>query len=306
MNGRGMIIAALATAWLGVGAAAALAQPPTRVAPKDPKATPPQTQMQCPYGCTHCARMNKQMMKGRMGRPMLQPGARARGMRMGRMMAGHRGMMSHHDRERLRRERRLRNDAFSRRPMRLMMMREGMPGPMAGAPDVRTRRWSVTRQGPRGIERRVEIREMRPGMGSERGMRAERFGGGDMWQGRGGARRHAHGEGMWQGLKLTDEQRDQIQALRYQQQQDMIDLRAKLQKARLELRHAMRDGKVSEEDMDHMIDAIAQQRAEIAKRRLQTHMKMRALLTDEQRKMLDQRRSGRGGGRSTSGDDNPR
>jgi Spy/CpxP family protein refolding chaperone len=91
-------------------------------------------------------------------------------------------------------------------------------------------------------------------------------------------------------LELTDEQREKMRDLRYQQQQEMIDLEAVLEKRRLELKRLMRDGDASEGDVRRLVDSIAEIRADIQFLQLKGRLDKRALLSDEQRGKLKRRR----------------
>jgi Spy/CpxP family protein refolding chaperone len=87
-------------------------------------------------------------------------------------------------------------------------------------------------------------------------------------------------------LNLTTEQRDAIRELRHQEQLETIDLKAGLEKRRLDLKHLMRNADASESDVRALVDSIARIRADIRFLELKTRLRTRALLSDEQRTKL--------------------
>lgn len=102
-------------------------------------------------------------------------------------------------------------------------------------------------------------------------------------------------------LKLTSQQVEQIQKSRTAFQTKAIDLRADLQKLRLELRGQLRADKPNKTAIDATLDKIAAQQAALEKLRVGHQLEVRALLTDEQKQIFDARPFGRGGGKGLRG-----
>jgi Spy/CpxP family protein refolding chaperone len=127
-----------------------------------------------------------------------------------------------------------------------------------------------------------------PGMGGMHGMR------GGMGAGMG--ERHAE---MMEKLKLTPQQKEKMADLREAQQRKMIGIRGGLDEARLDMRKLMRADMPNQAQIDATIDRMAKLRADAQKSRIATHLAMRGMLTDSQRKTMDELRGemrGMGGG----------
>ena len=89
--------------------------------------------------------------------------------------------------------------------------------------------------------------------------------------------------------KLDPEQREQIMKLREEFQPQAIDLRADLQKLRLTLRQHIRKDKPNMRTINSTVDQIAAKRGALEKLRVNQHVKVRALLTPDQRRSFDAR-----------------
>ena len=85
--------------------------------------------------------------------------------------------------------------------------------------------------------------------------------------------------------ELTSEQKDQMADLRSQHQKEMIPMRADLKVKQVEFRDMMRDD-ASQAELERKIDDIGRLKIEIRKMQLDHRLKMRAILTDEQREFL--------------------
>jgi len=96
-------------------------------------------------------------------------------------------------------------------------------------------------------------------------------------------------------LKLTPQQTEQIQKQRTAFQTKAIDLRANMQKLRLELRGQVRAERPNKKAIDATVDKIAAQRATLEKLQVGHRLDVRALLTDEQKQVFVARPFGRGG-----------
>ncbi len=102
-------------------------------------------------------------------------------------------------------------------------------------------------------------------------------------------------------LKLTPQQVEQIQKSRTAFQTKAIDLRADLQKLRLDLHGQLRADKPNKKAIDATVDKIAAQQAALEKLRVGHQLEVRALLTDEQKQIFDVRPFGHGGGKGYRG-----
>ena len=145
-----------------------------------------------------------------------------------------------------------------------------------------------------------------PGMGPRSGGMAPRagMGHGGMGSGMGmgpGMRMGPGGGRMAPGMRmggmrggpelgLTKEQRDKLAELRDRQMRAGIQSRASLQLAQLDLMKAMRADRPDRAAINLQIDKIAKMRGDLQKARVGSMLDFRALLTDEQREKLHERR----------------
>lgn len=135
--------------------------------------------------------------------------------------------------------------------------------------------------------------------GERSGMHGMRKGGPGMRGGKGrhgrmGAGMRGHRQDVMARLNLSDRQKEQIRDIRQENQRRMIPLNARLQEARLDLRQLLEAESPNRTRIDAAIDRMADLRAEAHKARLATHLEVRSLLTEEQRKQLREQRGGRG------------
>jgi periplasmic protein CpxP/Spy len=94
-------------------------------------------------------------------------------------------------------------------------------------------------------------------------------------------------------LKLTDEQRKAMDGILQAHREKLIDLRATLQKAELELEPMIQGEQPNETSILAQIDRVAQARAELEKANARFLLALRAKLTPEQRKLLQAERATR-------------
>jgi Spy/CpxP family protein refolding chaperone len=111
-------------------------------------------------------------------------------------------------------------------------------------------------------------------------------------------------------LKLTDEQRKSMDATLLEHREKLIDLRASLQKAELELEPLMKDDQPNEARIVAGIDKVAQARADLEKANARFLLAIRGKLTPEQWKQVQAFRAGggqagRGWGRDGQGQGGP-
>src|SRR5688572_4158382 len=175
------------------------------------------------------------------------------------------------------------------------------PGGLSGPSDVRSDRWERgerRQKGERGQRGEARMRGGKRGdlHGMRHGMRGRHGGKGRM--GRGGMHGPLGDRGDFMAkLDLSARQKEQIQGIRQEQKHRMIQMRADIQRASLDLREMMRAENPSQSRIDAAIDRLAGLRADAHKARVATHLQVRSLLTDEQRKKLKDQTIGRGSGR---------
>jgi Spy/CpxP family protein refolding chaperone len=92
-------------------------------------------------------------------------------------------------------------------------------------------------------------------------------------------------------LKLTDEQRKAMDGILQAHREKLIDLRATLQKAELELEPMIQDDQPNETKILAQIDKVAQARAELEKANARFLLALREKLTPDQRKLLQTERA---------------
>ena len=101
----------------------------------------------------------------------------------------------------------------------------------------------------------------------------------------------------WMGITppLTTEQMEKISPLRIDHQKETIDLRADLQKKRLDLRTLMTATEPNEKKINAVIEEMGALRTRLHKQRVFHWLKVREILTREQRASLKARGPGFGG-----------
>ncbi|MCK4857098.1 MAG: periplasmic heavy metal sensor [candidate division Zixibacteria bacterium] len=101
---------------------------------------------------------------------------------------------------------------------------------------------------------------------------------------------HGHGQGfgqqMMEKLNLSREQKEQLRSLRTLHRKEMIPLRADIKVAEIELREMIHNDAQGSE-IDRKIEAIGRMRTEIEKKKVSHRVKMRSLLTPEQREKME-------------------
>ena len=102
--------------------------------------------------------------------------------------------------------------------------------------------------------------------------------------------------GMGPGLDLSDEQRTELGKLRHQFLPQMGELRGKMQANHEQLREQMHGGTADEAAIAELADQKGALMAEMIKLHAAQRARMQALLTDEQREQMRQRRQGMGPG----------
>lgn len=98
-------------------------------------------------------------------------------------------------------------------------------------------------------------------------------------------------------LDLSDEQEQQIEKLHLNFQKETLPARNKIREKNAQLNTLITEG-ANESKIDQLIDEIGNLRTEMQKSRINTHLKVRDLLTDEQKIKFDNHftnRFGQGG-----------
>lgn len=90
---------------------------------------------------------------------------------------------------------------------------------------------------------------------------------------------------MHEQLNLTDQQKIKLDELRIKHQEQMIDFRAELDKARLEMQKLRKSDKLNRSDVINQTKKMSSIRNKIAEARANHMMDMYEMLTDEQRKI---------------------
>jgi hypothetical protein len=85
-------------------------------------------------------------------------------------------------------------------------------------------------------------------------------------------------------MKLTDAQEKQMQASFLAEQKDMVQLRADLEKAKIEMKEIMMSDNIDKAAALKKVDQISAAKTAIAKRKLSGHLDRFSILTPEQRK----------------------
>ncbi|MEW6455865.1 MAG: Spy/CpxP family protein refolding chaperone [Acidobacteriota bacterium] len=101
---------------------------------------------------------------------------------------------------------------------------------------------------------------------------------------------------MVKDLNLTEEQKKQIGDLRLANQKTMIDLRAKVQAARLDLGKLLEDPKADPKKVEAIVNEINKVRSEMFKNMVDFRIKINKILTSEQLEKIKGLRFERGMG----------
>lgn len=98
---------------------------------------------------------------------------------------------------------------------------------------------------------------------------------------------------MVEKLKLTDDQRKQMDDILQQQREKLVDLRASVEKSELTLEPLMKADQPDETKILAQIDQVAQARAELEKANARFLLAIRGKLTPEQWKQVQEERANR-------------
>ena len=114
-------------------------------------------------------------------------------------------------------------------------------------------------------------------------------------QGRRG-RRHQPAGPRFEALDLSQEQKDQLKSLRSDGQKEMIQLRADMQVAKIELRELLGQKNPSQSKVDKTVASVTATQTKMTANRVQHKLAMNKILTEEQLKKLEKMPKGRKGG----------
>lgn len=98
-------------------------------------------------------------------------------------------------------------------------------------------------------------------------------------------------EKMVEKLGLTDTQISGLDEVEYQYRKNNIEVKARLDSARLELEHALSGETVSQSEAAGLVDKVADARREQVKLKLEKRIKVRSILSPEQWGKLEKSRS---------------
>lgn len=93
------------------------------------------------------------------------------------------------------------------------------------------------------------------------------------------------------GLDLTEEQQGQIEALTTETMKEHLPIRSRLQTMKAELDELLIAANPNRNAIDRKIDEMSDLRTEMQKARIDTRLRIRELLTDDQRVKFDAMRS---------------
>ena len=94
-------------------------------------------------------------------------------------------------------------------------------------------------------------------------------------------------------LELTDEQKEKIDEINLASSKEFTQRQNKINELEAQLTTTLTGDNVDKSKADKLIDEIGKLRAENRKERIADHLKIRELLTDKQKLIFDQHRSGR-------------
>ena len=101
-------------------------------------------------------------------------------------------------------------------------------------------------------------------------------------------------------LDLSDEQKGKMEAIYIQHQKSQIQVRNQIREKEAQLRTQMTQDNIDQARIFILIDEIGKLRTESMKSRTEAHIKIRALLSDKQKILFDQR-MGRSPGKAGHG-----
>ncbi len=108
-----------------------------------------------------------------------------------------------------------------------------------------------------------------------------------------GYEKHSVNPSRYDQLELSDEQKSKIDEIKLASGKTSTQRQNKMNELEAQLTTAITQEKVDKTKVNSLIEEIGKLRAENRKDRMDDHLKIRELLTEKQRIIFDQRRSGR-------------
>ena len=102
---------------------------------------------------------------------------------------------------------------------------------------------------------------------------------------------------LFDRLDLKDEQKDKIEGLNLESRKEAIQIQNQMREKEAQLTTLLIQENVEKNKVNNLIDEIGKLKSESRKDRVDTHLKIKALLTEKQRIIFDQRQSERAGRR---------
>lgn len=175
------------------------------------------------------------------------------------------------------------------------------PGPHGRGPNAPGVQNAPTPAGPRGPERPFMGRMMMVHRGE--GRRGDHEG----REGKKHGRKHDFMMGQMllrpevrQKFNITDEQVQKIKDLQYNADRRKIELESQAKLAKLDLKRLLQENRPDRAKVLEQVDAVAKAKTELGRLKVETHLSMREVLTDDQinkiKTELQQRKWGRGHG----------
>ena len=115
-------------------------------------------------------------------------------------------------------------------------------------------------------------------------------------QGRGYDERPKH-QRLFDQLDLTDEQKDKIEGLNLESSKEAIQIQNQMREKEAQLTTLLTQENVEKNKVNNLINEIGKLKSESRKDRVDTHLKIKALLTEKQKIIFDQSQSKRAGRR---------
>jgi Spy/CpxP family protein refolding chaperone len=97
-------------------------------------------------------------------------------------------------------------------------------------------------------------------------------------------------------LGLTDDQQDELRDLQFAMKKKMIDLKAALQKAQIEMQELMSEDDPNVSAIKRQLNAIAEAQTDLKFEMISTMITARNVLTEEQRELIKEKKQMHGGG----------
>jgi len=107
------------------------------------------------------------------------------------------------------------------------------------------------------------------------------------WDGQ-GKRNHPNYQSMKDQLELSDDQKEKIEEINLAPSKESIQRQNKLRELEAQLTTSLTQEKVDQNKANSLIDEIGKLKTDSRKNRVETHLKIRELLTEKQKIIFDQ------------------